>query len=228
MAHSQYGSQAFYAQVLADLGAPATANNVSILQQWDQWEGTIAKWNPLASEQNRQPGSVESTGIPGAPSVQNYKSLQYGANETALELQAIAPDVVAALQRNAPIADWENKNIIAQINHWGTHGFANFLSGGPKPGSVQASPADNAGTQTGSGTLGGGSGGASPCKSLGDSVAGGIPGISGVGGFFSWIAQSCVYRKILIFGLAGVAVLYGLKLVGVPTPIQSVPVLKKL
>lgn len=59
------------------------------------------------------------------------------------------------------------------------------------------------------------------CISLGEAVSGGIPLLSGVGGFLTWIAQGCVYKRILIYMVSGGLIIFGLKYIGVPQPAEA-------
>lgn len=60
------------------------------------------------------------------------------------------------------------------------------------------------------------------CKSLADAVSGGIPLVSGTSGFFGWIAQGCVYKRILIYMASGALIVFGLKYLGVTEPARLV------
>lgn len=61
---------------------------------------------------------------------------------------------------------------------------------------------------------------ATGCQSLGQIYAtqGGIPVISGVSGFFTWIGQGCVWKRILLYMACGGLIVFGLRYVGVPEP----------
>lgn len=58
----------------------------------------------------------------------------------------------------------------------------------------------------------------SDCMTLGEKVQGGLPVISGATGFFGWIAQPCVWKRILIVGASGLFIIFGLKFAGQPEP----------
>lgn len=205
----------FWAQVLTDLNAPVTPTNIASLKKWSTFENTIAAWNPLASEQNIIPNSVASTGIPGAPAVQNYNSQSAGAAETAAEMQRITPSVVTALQGNQSWTSW-GPTQAAQIAHWGTHGFANLITGG--------------GTDTGTGsgaTLTAANSSGVPANSVAcintlAEYGTQHPSIIPTAQFFGWFFQPCILKRAGLMILGTGLIIFGLKQLGVRGPANQV------
>lgn len=64
--------------------------------------------------------------------------------------------------------------------------------------------------------------GTTGCKTLGEAVSGGIPFVSGASGFVGWIAQGCVWKRILIYMVSGGLIIFGLKYMGVEGPSRVV------
>lgn len=90
----------FWSTVLQDLGAPVTANNISVLSAWSSREGTSAAWNPLASTQ----GMGTNFNRIG---VKNYPDANTGAKYTAQTIEnGYYPSVLAALRADVPLSTW--------------------------------------------------------------------------------------------------------------------------
>lgn len=119
----------FFTLTCEALGGPASPYTIGFFEEWAQGENTNARNNPLADEQDRlhTPGAVQDT--PGTKAW-SYPDMQSGAANTAAELSAIAPTIVAAVRADnlqtqvdsAALAD-----IALEIQTWGTNDFANTL-----------------------------------------------------------------------------------------------------
>ena len=125
-----------FVPMLAAIGAPAPgANNLGVLHTWCPYEGTGAGYNPLAANWNI---SQDDCGC-WNPIVNCYCSAAAGADALAgiLRDSGNYPAILNALRSDAPLCAWNDATIIAEVNTWGTHGFANFLatvpSCGPSP-----------------------------------------------------------------------------------------------
>lgn len=124
----------FFAGVLSQLGAPQSANSVEILTHWSLYEiggaSLDGRWNPLNTTENAQGATIYNTA-----GVKNYPSEAVGIDATARTIEnGYYPAVLAALRADAPLATWiESAAIHAEINTWGTHGFAAFLESQTPP-----------------------------------------------------------------------------------------------
>lgn len=94
---------------------------------WARYEGTAARFNPLACEWLTSGSSAfNSSGV------QNYPSESGGQSATAQNLQRDGgrtyPAILALIKANGDASAWHNPEVIAQIRIWGTEGFANLLA----------------------------------------------------------------------------------------------------
>lgn len=196
----------FWSQVLALIGAPASPNNIAVLNAWSAHEGTSATWNPLATTQG-QGTNFNSTGV------KSFATEQAGVQATANTLlNGRYGHIVAALRGDVPLSTWlqGGAGVGPELRVWSGGGYSS-LGNSPaymSPAFGGAQLASNVTPTTGG------------CISLGDKVSGGIPGISGVAGFFSWLAQPCVWKRLLIQGGSVLLILWGLKFVGQPEPLH--------
>jgi hypothetical protein len=106
-------------RLLAVLGAPATAENLRLLDAWQRAEGGSARWNPLNSTYPLPFG--ESTSY-NRSSVQNYFKPTAGIAAIALTLiQSNYTGILGALQAGKLTAE----QIVAQhrdeFKTWGTN-----------------------------------------------------------------------------------------------------------
>lgn len=123
-------SGSFAAEVLAALGAPATANNLAFMNAWFNKEGTRAAFNPMATTLHL-PGSYD---LPGnSAHVQQYTSQAQGVQATVQTLKNGAyGDVVSALR-----AGTANVNTTYQgLYTWSGHGYSSLKGVSTAPRSV--------------------------------------------------------------------------------------------
>lgn len=120
-----YVRREFYSAVLLQISAPPSNNNAAILATWQRFEGGQALFNPLNTT-TPMPGSSRYN----SAGVQNYPNEGSGETATARTLlNGHYPQIVDAFRADTPMAEWYgNDAIIAEINTWGTHGFAAMLS----------------------------------------------------------------------------------------------------
>lgn len=113
----------FWQKVLEYVNALPTANNISILQKWQPFEGGNAAFNPLNTTQ-KEPGSTEYN----SAGVQNYPSQAVGEIATAKTLiNGYYAHILLALRTDISINDWSKYPIPEEVDTWGTHGFATYL-----------------------------------------------------------------------------------------------------
>jgi hypothetical protein len=120
----------FCDQVVADLGGAAPLVTVPILEEWSRYEigdqPIEGRWNPWNTT-TKWPGSVAMPGNDAG--VQNYPSLEVGVAATVATLRnGYYPAIVRAIQEGWTLRQWANPAVIAEINTWGTHGFAEYLT----------------------------------------------------------------------------------------------------
>ena len=225
---------AFWTQVLVDMGAPVTQSNIEALRAWSEREGGGGIWNPLNSTQ-KMTGSSFFNHLSGNTGVQNYVSAQQGAQATAATIDnGNYPSIVAAFKGgNAlPALVSGGKGAIGQqLRKWSGGGYNNIMAsadnyiapalrgktsstgaGGsntPLPANASATPAATT----------------SGCKTIGESMSGaalGVPGAQQVAGFVGWITQACVYKRLAIQGVSLLLILYGLKMMGHDEPLKII------
>ena len=122
-------------QVLAAIGAPQTAQNVSFLASWHAYEGSNASNNPLnVTAYAPIPvtvGTVINGGGPAAHAgVQSYSSSAQGVGATAAFLQMPNyTSILAALKSGNPSAYIvKDPTVVGQIQKWGSGTFANHIT----------------------------------------------------------------------------------------------------
>lgn len=121
-----YVDDSFYAVLMKDIGAPFTSNLYEVCHLWQSYEGGGASFNPFNTTQKIPGSSWDYNGV----GVQNYSSAAQGIQATWQTLtNGYYPKVVAAFRANLDIGLWgSDPDILAEINTWGTHGFAAYLS----------------------------------------------------------------------------------------------------
>lgn len=124
----------FFQSVLPLIGAPATQNNLSILNHWATFEGNDygeSRYNPLNTTQ-----SALGATIFNSAGVKNYPDFATGVNATAKTLNYnFYKNIVSALQHNAPLSWWQsNPGIHSDLRTWGTVNFAKDLEQNNSPG----------------------------------------------------------------------------------------------
>lgn len=223
---------AFWTQVLTDMGAPITQSNIEALRAWSEREGGGGAWNPLNSTQ-KMPGSTFFNHLSGSTGVQNYTDPTEGALATAKTIQnGNYPSIVAAFRTgNAlPALVSGGKGPIGQqLRKWSGGGYNNVMATASNYVSPTFSGGKKTGTASGVGAI------ATPtntntCNTLGQSISnaggvavvGGIPGEAQIAGFFGWITQGCVQKRLLFQGVSALLILYGLKMMGHSEPLKIV------
>jgi hypothetical protein len=106
----------FSRDVLSRIGAPATAQNMAVMQAWIKAEGTKAQFNPLATVR-RAPGATDFNSV----GVKNFVSYDQGVDTTVGAItNGLYDDVIAALRRGNDayaVAD------AIEASPWGTGGL---------------------------------------------------------------------------------------------------------
>lgn len=132
---------AFDTQLLEQLSAeqgggfPVNANTLAALRTWARYEdngslsdkagSAIARSNPLNTE-TPATGSYNAVG-----KVQGYNSTSSGIAATIATLtNGRYQSILNALRAGTPLSGWATPSIISEIATWGTHDFADALSGG--------------------------------------------------------------------------------------------------
>jgi hypothetical protein len=125
----------FMGSVVVDLSGAHPAVTTPILMKWSTYEigsvSIVGRWNPLNTT-TPEPGSWNFN----SAGVQSYPTQASGVAATVRTLQnGHYPQVVAAIRAGVPINDWNTPGIRAEIDTWGTHGFASYLAtvGAPTP-----------------------------------------------------------------------------------------------
>jgi hypothetical protein len=116
------GEPAFWAAVLADLGAPDTGANVASLTAWADREGpwgTVGQWNPLDTTLT-EPGSWAFNTFSDGLHVQSYPSASEGAEATAATLADGYPLITAAL-RSGDVCG--NAGLADEFSRWSGGGY---------------------------------------------------------------------------------------------------------
>jgi hypothetical protein len=224
---SSQTAESFWSLVLADMGAPITQQNIDALNTWSQHEGTSARFNPLATTQ-KESGSTNFNSV----GVQNYTSAEEGAAATAHTLEnGRYPGIVAAFKSGNALSLLQSAASSAigkQLQTWSGGGYnhigatnANYVSpafgsGASSGAPYSAPPTASSGASTAPTTT--------ACQTLGQSIANttGLPGEQQVAGFFAWITQACVYKRLGIQAVSLVLILYGLKMMGHDEPLKIV------
>jgi hypothetical protein len=115
------GESAFWAAVLADLGAPVTTGNVSSLTDWAAREGpwgTVGQWNPLDTILP-EPGSWAFNTFGGGLHVQSYPGASEGAQATAATI-GVYPGITAALRSGGGLC---GDSLAAEFSRWSGGGY---------------------------------------------------------------------------------------------------------
>jgi hypothetical protein len=226
--------QAFWTQVLVDMNAPITQSNIEALQAWSEREGGGGTWNPLNTTRP-EPGSTFFNHLSPGLGVQNYPNAAVGAKATADSINnGRYPSIVAAFKTGSAfeaLVGGGKGPIGAQLRTWSGGGYNNVNFGS----SGYVSPTLGGGKNTGGSTstlpsnssnTGGAANGA--CLTLGQSisnassVASVVPGEQQIAGFFGWITQGCVQKRLLFQGVGLLLILYGLKFMGHSEPVKIV------
>ena len=120
-------SNSFMANVLTQVGAPASTINEQNLQEWQRWEGGNATWNPLNCIQP-MPGSTNYNTFGNNYHVQNYPTEAIGEQATVETLlNTLFPNVLVKLRASAPLYEWNDPNVLADLTTWGSVGFVSYI-----------------------------------------------------------------------------------------------------
>ena len=114
----------FFGAVMSELGSVPPTETMAFFNEWALFEGTGAKYNPLASEWKAS-GSTNYN----SAGVQNYPSISEGVSAIVANLQKwpeYAPIIAAAKAGSGFTAS----AVLAGIRFWGTASFANALANG--------------------------------------------------------------------------------------------------
>jgi hypothetical protein len=226
-------ADSFWTQVLVDGGWPITQSNIEALRAWSKLEGGGGAWNPLNST-NKMPGSTLLSG--NRSGVQNYTSAAEGASATAANIggpHGSYPSIAAAFASGnafGALVSGGQGPIGQQLRKWSGGAYNNvpynggaYVSptfGGTGGGGFSG-PAPSNASNTGSAATG-------PCNTLAQSIsnasgpASAVPGEQQIAGFFGWITQGCVQKRLLIQGISALLILYGLKFMGHSDPLKIV------
>lgn len=118
-----YVTDTFWSSLCALFGQSHYSNSVIMLRKWQSFEGGNAEWNPLNTTEN-WPGAW----LYNSSGVKNYRTQEDGINATAATLRnGHYPSIVWALENNVPVDSWSKAPIPAEVDTWGTHGFAAYL-----------------------------------------------------------------------------------------------------
>lgn len=113
--------------VLKELGAPVTPNNLRFLNAWQQAEGTRARHNPLATTHG-YPGSGNFNSV----GVKNYPSYEAGVYATVRTLQNGRYEPIVDGLRDGRVAPLELGRRVA-ASPWGTGQGVVRVLGGASP-----------------------------------------------------------------------------------------------
>lgn len=132
-------SQQFGQQLLKDLGAPVTQENMKFLAAWAQAEGGHAAYNPFnTTEKWAGATSYNSVGV------RNYSSMQDGLQATLATLKNGRYDGILSALKSGTSAMSAAQAVAA--SPWGTGALVVKVLGG----TVQTPPATSTGSTTGS------------------------------------------------------------------------------
>lgn len=199
--------------VLRGIGAPVTGHNLNFLRTWAHFEGTAAKYNPLATTQPA-PGATPLSGNPDG--VKNYPSATVGVHATTQTLlNGRYGSIVDALRSGDP---WKPQyrtsgDIASELRTWGTKNFASLWMAGdiPPAGITGGTPASDAY-------------GAIADSSVGQAVGGVVSGVSSVGDAIGWVFHNGDRILEVVGGFALLAVglfLLGRQMVGQGTDVNK-------
>jgi hypothetical protein len=223
--------QAFWTQVLTDMGAPITQSNIDALQAWSEREGGGGAWNPLNTTRP-MPGSTFFNHLSSGTGVQNYPNAAVGAQATAESINnGRYPSIVAAFKTGSAfeaLVSGGKGSIGSQLRTWSGGGYNNINAGSANYVSPSLGAKNTGGSNqtlpSNSSNTGGAATGA--CQTLAESISGAssvasaIPGEQQIAGFFGWITQGCVQKRLLFQGAGLFLILYGLKFMGHSEPIK--------
>jgi hypothetical protein len=114
----------FYSEILQNIGAPVSDENLKFFYAWRQAEGATAAFNPFNTTQP-MPGATKYNSV----GVRNYKSAEDGIAATVKTLtNGRYPEILSKLKSDAGAV--EIANSISDLKTWGTGaGVLRVLSG---------------------------------------------------------------------------------------------------
>ena len=130
-------TEVFFLALCAALGLAVTARLRGFLTTWPKHEGVpVWIWNPLATTQLGRRSTVDIGSGPGRWNNANppygvgiFADLQAGADATSATIQnGYYPNLVTTLQNGGAIQN--RLALSAEIDKWGTTGFAALIRGG--------------------------------------------------------------------------------------------------
>jgi hypothetical protein len=219
---------AFWTQVLVDMGAPVTQSNIDALRAWSEREGGGGAWNPLNTTRP-EAGSSSFNKV----GVQNYTSASQGAQATADSINnGLYPSIKAAFMSGSAfeaLVSGGKGPIGSQLRKWSGGGYNNIAAGSANYVSPTLGGAGSGTTTTNkSATSVGPANATGSCQTLAESIAAqsgiasAVPGEPQIAGFFGWITQGCVEKRLVIQGVSALLILYGLKFMGHSEPLKIV------
>ncbi len=121
--------------MLDALGFDKSTPNLQFLNDWQKFEGSSCRDNPLNTKQSYT-GAVNC--LPNG--VKAYPSTKAGTAATKITLQnGNYPDIIAALKTGDPYTYAQPDKVAAQITKWGTPRYAaEYLLTAGSPGGVPA------------------------------------------------------------------------------------------
>lgn len=120
-------------QVLHDLGAPTSKDNIAFLDTWQEYEHSKAINNPLNLTGPAGTGSINSAGV------QNYATRQQGAQYTAQNIANYptiykmlkSDNVKGTLLGHSSFGGLSSlQHLVTDLQKWGSKSFAAKLAGG--------------------------------------------------------------------------------------------------
>lgn len=125
----------FWSELIARLSLTITNTGwrPAFFEEWARWEGTGAKFNPLATTRVGPPLDPVNPywNSNGGNPVKNYATFEAGVEATAQTLElSYYTDLMASLSTEAILAP---TRVAANIDIWGTAGFANAIRNGWRP-----------------------------------------------------------------------------------------------
>jgi hypothetical protein len=118
-----YVTNTFWDTLCAMFGRNGDTNTIPMLRKWQEFEGGNAEWNPLNTTEHWPNATLYNSA-----GVRNYRTQEDGINATAATLRnGYYPSIVWAIKNDVPEESWTKTPIPAEVDTWGTHGFAAYL-----------------------------------------------------------------------------------------------------
>lgn len=134
--------------VLTGIQAPINADTSKFMLTWHSYEGGAAANNPMNTTQP-EPGATDYNSV----HVKNYPSSLIGTRATVTTLEnGYYPAILAALRSGRPFSYGDKGAVSAQVQKWGTFGFAAWYSQqgiAAQPGTPPPAPSADVNTASG-------------------------------------------------------------------------------